>query len=216
MRARFRRFCRNLISNALKFTPKRQSHGFGERCSRIKTFYSPSKTPASAFAPEHHETIFREFSQVENPLQERHRGTGLGLPLCRNLAMLLGGTDLAGKRSWQRFDLFRATSPRSTWERRSSRKTPLALPAPDFHRAPVLFLEDDPETAHYFEACISGIRSFSRSSLPLAQAEVWIARHIPAAVVADIYHWRRFVVGLYSTSTQSSARTSGDRHQRSR
>ena len=42
-------------------------------------------------APEHHETIFREFSQVENPLQERYRGTGLGLPLCRNLAMLLGG-----------------------------------------------------------------------------------------------------------------------------
>ncbi len=40
---------------------------------------------------EHHETIFREFSQIENPLQERHRGTGLGLPLCRNLAMLLGG-----------------------------------------------------------------------------------------------------------------------------
>ena len=42
-------------------------------------------------APEHHESIFQEFSQVENPLQERYRGTGLGLPLCRNLAMLLGG-----------------------------------------------------------------------------------------------------------------------------
>jgi Histidine kinase-, DNA gyrase B-, and HSP90-like ATPase len=27
-------------------------------------------------APEHHQTIFKEFSQVENPLQEKYRGTG--------------------------------------------------------------------------------------------------------------------------------------------
>ncbi len=54
---------------------------------------------------EHHETIFHEFSQVENPLQDRHRGTGLGLPLCRNLAMLLGGDISLGERTrmWLNF-----------------------------------------------------------------------------------------------------------------
>jgi CheY-like chemotaxis protein len=35
--------------------------------------------------------IFEEFTQVDNPLQKRVRGTGLGLPLCKKLATLLGG-----------------------------------------------------------------------------------------------------------------------------
>jgi signal transduction histidine kinase len=42
-------------------------------------------------APEDQGRIFEEFTQVDNPLQKRVRGTGLGLPLSRKLATLLGG-----------------------------------------------------------------------------------------------------------------------------
>ena len=35
--------------------------------------------------------IFEEFGQIENPLQKRVKGIGLGLPLTRKLAQLLGG-----------------------------------------------------------------------------------------------------------------------------
>jgi CheY-like chemotaxis protein len=42
-------------------------------------------------APEQLSKIFEEFSQVDSPLQRRVRGTGLGLPLCKKLAALLGG-----------------------------------------------------------------------------------------------------------------------------
>jgi signal transduction histidine kinase len=36
--------------------------------------------------------IFEDFTQVDGPIQRRVRGTGLGLPLTRKLAALLGGS----------------------------------------------------------------------------------------------------------------------------
>jgi CheY-like chemotaxis protein len=43
-------------------------------------------------APDDQERIFREFAQIESPVQRKVRGTGLGLPLSRKLAELIGGT----------------------------------------------------------------------------------------------------------------------------
>jgi signal transduction histidine kinase len=42
-------------------------------------------------APEDQQRIFQEFEQVDHALQHRVTGTGLGLPLSRKLATLLGG-----------------------------------------------------------------------------------------------------------------------------
>jgi len=42
-------------------------------------------------APEHMDRVFEEFAQIDSPLQRRVKGTGLGLPLSRRLARLLGG-----------------------------------------------------------------------------------------------------------------------------
>jgi signal transduction histidine kinase len=36
--------------------------------------------------------IFEDFGQVDGDIQRRRRGTGLGLPLSRKLAELLGGS----------------------------------------------------------------------------------------------------------------------------
>ncbi|MCK9688395.1 sensor histidine kinase [Scleromatobacter humisilvae] len=81
---------RNFISNALKFTVK------GE--VRVSATQNSDETITFAVAdngigidPKFHAAMFRDFTQVDSPIQKRLRGTGLGLSLSRQLAELLGG-----------------------------------------------------------------------------------------------------------------------------
>jgi signal transduction histidine kinase len=82
---------RNLVGNALKYTEA------GE--VRLTILAEPGDVVAFAvrdtgigIAPADQARVFDEFAQVEHPLQGRTKGTGLGLPLSRRLAGLLGGT----------------------------------------------------------------------------------------------------------------------------
>ena len=50
------------------------------------------KDTGIGIAPENLNRIFEEFGQIDNPLQSRVKGTGLGLPLTKKLAQLLGGS----------------------------------------------------------------------------------------------------------------------------
>jgi signal transduction histidine kinase len=83
---------RNLISNALKFTRSgevRVSATTNEVDNTIKFLVADT---GIGIAAADMQLIFEEFGQVENIQQKNLKGTGLGLPLCRRLAMLLGGT----------------------------------------------------------------------------------------------------------------------------
>jgi signal transduction histidine kinase/CheY-like chemotaxis protein len=176
---------RNLISNALKFTPQGQVTVSARLEADNQVIFSVADT-GIGIAKEHHETIFREFGQVENPLQDRHRGTGLGLPLCRNLSMLLGGQlwleseEGVGSTFYVRIPAVYVgeTIPAGAGSE---------LPVPEFHRLPVLILEDNQETALVFESHLRTSEFQSILASSLAQADTWISRHKPAAVLSDIY-----------------------------
>ncbi|OAK64640.1 histidine kinase [Variovorax paradoxus] len=81
---------RNFISNALKFTPQGEVRVNVIRVGEDALKFSVSDT-GIGIAPEHHAAVFDDFSQVDSPVQKRLRGTGLGLSLSRQLAVLLGG-----------------------------------------------------------------------------------------------------------------------------
>ncbi len=90
---------RNFISNALKFTERgeiRVSASFDEEHDLMHLSVADT---GLGIAAEHLETIFEEFAQVDSPIQRRVRGTGLGLPLSKKLAELLGGRYLGPKRA---------------------------------------------------------------------------------------------------------------------
>jgi signal transduction histidine kinase len=80
---------RNFVSNALKFTTEGEvrvtAHAAGDAV-RLEVADS-----GVGIAPQDQARIFEDFTQVDGPIQKRVRGTGLGLPLTRKLARLLGG-----------------------------------------------------------------------------------------------------------------------------
>jgi signal transduction histidine kinase/CheY-like chemotaxis protein len=176
---------RNLISNAIKFTPNGSVTVSARMLSGGEVEFRVADT-GIGIAPEHHETIFKEFSQVDNPLQDRYRGTGLGLPLCRNLAKLLGGS------IWLESELNRGSAffvriPAVYVGEKLDADDEEMPPAPEFHRSPVLILEDNEETARLFELHLRNSEFQAIIAASVAQAEMWTARHTPAAVIADVY-----------------------------
>jgi signal transduction histidine kinase/CheY-like chemotaxis protein len=82
---------RNFISNALKFTEQGSVTVTARAGDDGESVVFAVRDTGIGIALEDQELIFEEFTQVPNPLQRRVKGTGLGLPLCRRLAMLLGG-----------------------------------------------------------------------------------------------------------------------------
>ena len=83
---------RNLISNALKFTEKGEVGVSARLAPEGDQVMFEVRDTGVGIPPEDHERIFQEFEQVHSPLQNRAKGTGLGLPLSRKLAELMGGT----------------------------------------------------------------------------------------------------------------------------
>ncbi len=79
---------RNLVTNAIRYTEK---GGVLVACRRRgdKLLIQVWDTGIGIDMAER-ETIFHEFTQLQNPERDRNKGLGLGLAICRRLAYLLG------------------------------------------------------------------------------------------------------------------------------
>jgi signal transduction histidine kinase len=81
---------RNFVSNALKFTTEGEVRVSAVAEGEMVRFIVADT--GIGIAPADQQRIFEDFAQVDGPIQRRVRGTGLGLPLTRKLAALLGGS----------------------------------------------------------------------------------------------------------------------------
>jgi two-component sensor histidine kinase len=80
----------NLLSNAVKFTPNdgRIVFRFESRNGQVAVKVEDN---GPGISPEDFHRLFQKFSQVGQPLGGAHRGTGLGLVVCKELTELHGG-----------------------------------------------------------------------------------------------------------------------------
>jgi signal transduction histidine kinase/CheY-like chemotaxis protein len=174
---------RNLLSNALKFTERgevRVGAHVDPKGPRIT--FSVSDT-GIGIAPQDQGRIFEEFAQLEHRLQRQFKGTGLGLPLSRRLAELLGGTLSVVSRQGTG-STFSLTIP--TRYRAAGPIEPKVEWTPDPSRLPLLVIEDAPDDQFFYE------KIFRTSSFQIypaytrAQAEEALRVCDPVAIILDL------------------------------
>jgi signal transduction histidine kinase/CheY-like chemotaxis protein len=175
---------RNLISNALKFTEHGEVRVSVALSSDGRSVAFSVADTGIGIAPEDQERIFQEFGQLDSRVQRKVRGTGLGLPLSRKLAQLLGGTltvtsavgvgsTFVAEIPVHYVEPVPATPATPAWE-----KAPL--------RAPVLVIEDSPEELLVYEKYLKSSGFEVVPAATIRQARHALAHIRPVAIVLDI------------------------------
>ncbi len=91
-KVKFKQIVVNLLSNAIKFTPTGGRVTIAVTTPGADTLQLQVGDTGIGMSDDQIGVALKPFGQVEGPLARRYDGTGLGLPLAKRFAELLGGT----------------------------------------------------------------------------------------------------------------------------
>ena len=202
--AKVSQILRNLISNAIKFTEKGEVSVSASHDHVTDTVSFAVRDTGIGIAESDQELIFQEFAQVMHPGQRRIKGTGLGLPLSKRLAELLGGgisvTSRVGEGS-----VFVLTIPRLYGSRPEASEDGTVWEV-DPARIPILHLEDNAADVFAVSRILGPSRYQVLAARSIAEARRLLQIVEPAAAILDILligdeSWR-FLIELKQRATE--------------
>jgi signal transduction histidine kinase/CheY-like chemotaxis protein len=173
---------RNFISNAIKFTEAGEVRVAAQLSEDGQTVCFSVADSGIGIAAEDQARIFDEFTQLPSPMQGRVKGTGLGLPLCRRLAHLLGG-DVTVQSEYGVGSVFTATVSAHFEEQSIAAAVDSRL---ELGRSPVLVLDDDPEARLIIEKHLRESRYQPLNARNLREARELLRQIRPQAILLDI------------------------------
>lgn len=157
---RIRQILVNLIGNALKFTEfgsVRVETAWRQSDAQHILFTCAVRDSGIGISPELLESMFDAFQQADNSISRRYGGTGLGLPIARNLAERMGGS-LYAESSEGLGSVFHLKIPLQ----RVQQEEPLPQPGavgemPQERDGCVLLVEDNPVNRTVVEAMLRSL-----------------------------------------------------------
>lgn len=175
---------RNLISNAIKYTNAGEVRISARLDEPGWVCFGVTDTGVG-IALADQDRIFEEFTQVEGVHQAGKRGTGLGLPLSRKLAQLLGGT-LSVESQPGVGSTFSLRIP-AVYEGPAEGAL---VEEPDHSiepgRSPILIVEDNREAQFIYERFLHGTDFHPMAVSTIGQARQALERLRPAAIILDV------------------------------
>jgi signal transduction histidine kinase/CheY-like chemotaxis protein len=175
---------RNFISNALKFTERGEVRVSATLNPKGEAVTFSVADTGIGIALKNQARIFEEFIQLDHPLQQRIKGTGLGLPLCHKLATLLGGS-VAVQSQPGLGSTFSASIPIHFMEHPASDVVVDSQPL-DPQRVPILVVEDEMATQLVYEKFLKDTIFQIVSARTIWEAQQLLPQIQPKAIVLDI------------------------------
>ncbi|MCS6295779.1 MAG: response regulator [Nitrospira sp.] len=178
---------RNFVSNALKFTERGEIRVTASVDADRRNIAIAVADTGIGIRQEDQSRIFEEFTQLDSPIQRKVKGTGLGLPLCKKLAVLLGG-QVTVESQVGSGSVFTLTIPLYHEKALDSMLKPAgeADRELDPARLPVLIVEDHPETRLIYDKFLRNSRYQALVSGGLREARRVLQQVKPAAIVLDL------------------------------
>jgi len=182
-RTKLAQIVRNVVSNALKFTEQGSVHlTCAAREGRLLIEVSDT---GIGIAEADREKIFEEYGQIDSRLQNRLKGTGLGLPLSRKLAQRLGGV-LTVKSELAKGSTFTLDIPLRHEEAQVMREMVERSRAKDPGATSILVVEDDRHSLFLYEKYLVMAGFHVLPARTIADALELMKLHRPAAIVLDV------------------------------
>jgi PAS domain S-box-containing protein len=184
----------NLISNAIKFTP-RGGHvevTLERVNSNIQICVADS---GIGIQPDFLPHIFERFRQADASTTRKHGGLGLGLSIVRHIVELHGGTVAANSDGQDKGAAFRVKLPlvASRWNpNRFGERPPssqrLSMPSvtADLSNLNILVVDDDPDSRDLVHRLLSECGAAATAVASAAEALTAVRNHRPDILISDI------------------------------
>jgi signal transduction histidine kinase/CheY-like chemotaxis protein len=185
---RIRQILVNLIGNALKFTEfgsVRVETSWQKRDAHHILFSCAVRDSGIGISPDLLESMFDAFQQADNSISRRYGGTGLGLPIARNLTERMGGS-LQAQSSEGLGSVFTLEIPLQLIQQEEPQPQPGAVGELSQEREGcVLLVEDNPVNRTVVEAMLRSLGLQVSAAGDGAEAVSMVSREKYALILMD-------------------------------